>query len=728
MSGMTTSGTGAEGDGRNRVGQNAGDQAVQAGGNITGPVATAENATATYNDNSVHHHYPVPPHEGDSSRARLLEKYLTKLGEVLSRKPPGVAGPLAVEWQAGDDARMSDPSEIIAECLARRRIILRGPAGAGKSVLLRRAALQSIRSGAAIPVILDLSHWKPAHSQAMSEISESAEARSQQFAVMARTSVVPINPSTFEEFLELGEVVLFVDGLNEVASQATSVIILNAIDAYLQQHPLSLSALVADRVHHDGGTDLWPWTELQLHPLTVDTVEAVLSEHFSADVRAAVSDADRALLGRPFFLEQAISTGRPALGSAESSLELFYTDQERLTEGDLDGLSAMAFEMYRNSTRAATLSFAEKWLTEATAHRLVADGTLVTSTDGEIQFEHQIKNDFLAARFLARHEEEWNSDSFNRVTFSANSTELLLSALRMLKSPSVGDRFLQAVYNWHWLYAVKTVGVSTDGVGTLFSKEVEAWLACCAAEKVLDPLIWTSEATRTMLEGLPNATFHGAAVVRSADDIIRLSHSIDSDEDWFVQWRRTLGLSADHAGREENLQLLAGDNPVMGWAVSNAAKRWSLNEADLRQLRAIYRSTSNTDIRWRVVHSLGAFRSSANTTLLFEALDKERGEWVRYGAIRSLVELAIEGTPDERRLVLEGLRDRLGALTNRLQLKLGEAVFVSHPPEGWATAVGPLLYEAATRQQHVVDIDRWRVLIRQFENYERGIQITPPGR
>lgn len=727
MSSMTT-GTGPHDGGQNQIGQSAGDQAVQASGNITGPVATADNATATYHDNSFHYHYPVPPPEGDSSRARLRENYLKKLGGLLSRRPIGAAGPLAVEWQASDDSHMSDPGELIAECFAKRRIILRGPAGAGKSVLLRRAALQSLESGAAIPVILDLSHWKPAHSQAMSEISESAEARRQQFAVMAHTSVVPINPSTFEEFLELGEVILFVDGLNEVASQATSITILNAIDAYLQQHPLSLSSLVADRAHHDGATDLSPWAELELHPLTKDTVEAVLSAHFSADLRAVISDADRALLGRPFFLEQAISTGRPALGSAESSLERFYTHQERLTKDDLDRLSTMAFEMYRNSTRAATLSFAKKWLTDATADRLVADGTLVKSTNDEIQFDHQIKNDFLAARFLARHEEEWNSDSFNRVTFSANSTELLLTALRMLASPPTGDRFLQAVYNWHWLYAVKTVAVSTDGVGTLFSKGVEVWLACCAAEKVLDPLIWTSEATKAMLEGLPNSIFRRAATVQSAEDIIQLSHSIDSDEDWFLQWRRTLGLGSDHSGREEDLQLLAGDDPVMGWAVSNAAKRWSLDEADLRQLRAIYRSTSDTDIRWRVVHTLGAFRTSANADLLFDALDKERGEWVRYGAIRSLVELAIEGTDDERTHVLEGLRVRLGVLTTRLQLKLGEAVFVSHPPEGWAEAVGPLLREAASRQQLLVDVDRWRVLIRQFERYERGLQITPPSR
>ncbi len=721
-------GMGPQDRGKDQIEQSAGDQAVQAGGNITGPVATADNATATYLDHSVHHHYSVPAPGEDGSRARLRENYLKKLGELLARRPIGAAGPLAVEWQAPDDSRRSDPGALIAECFARRRVILRGPAGAGKSVLLRRAALQSLESGSAIPVILDLSHWKPAHSQAIGEISESSEARRQQFAVMARTSVVPINLSTFEEFLELSEVVLFVDGLNEVASQATSITILNTIDAYLQEHPLSLSSLVADRSHHDGATDLSPWTELDLRPLTRDAIETVLSAHFSADLRAVISDADRALLGRPFFLEQAISTGRPALGSVESSLERFYIHQERLTKDDLDRLSTMAFEMYRNSTRSATPSFAKKWLTEATAGRLIADGTLVKSTNDEIQFDHQIKNDFLAARHLARHEEEWNSDSFNRVTFSANSTELLLAALRMLASPATGDRFLQAVYNWHWLYAVKTVGVSTDGVGKLFSEEVEVWLVCCAAEKVLDPLVWTSEATKAMLEGLPNSIFRRAAAVRSAEDIIHLSHSIDSDENWFLRWRRTLGLDSDHPGREEDLQFLASDDPVMAWAVSNAAKRWSLDEADLRQLRAIYRSTSDTDIRWRVVHTLGAFRTSANADLLFDALDKERGEWVRYGAIRSLVELAIEGTDDERTLVLEGLRLRLGGLTTRLQLKLGEAVFVSHPPEGWAETVGPLLREAASRQQLLVDVDRWRMLIRQFDKYERGLQITPPSR
>ena len=153
-----------------------------------------------------------------------------------------------------------------------------------------------------------------------------------------------------------------------------------------------------------------------------------------------------------------------------------------------------------------------------------------------------------------------------------------------------------------------------------------------------------------------------------------------------------------------------------------------MSEADHRQLRAIYRSTSDTDIRWRVAHTLGAFMSPANVQLLFEALDKEKGEWVRYGAIRSLVELAIHDTGDVRTQMLDDLRARLGGLTTRLQLKLGEAVFVSQPPEGWAAAVGPLLRDAASRQQLLVDVDRWRVLLRQFERYESGLPITPPSR
>jgi hypothetical protein len=727
---MTAPSRGSSSDGRNppqsQLRQKAGDRAVQASGDVAGSVATGDHATATYEDHSIHYHHPPTP---GRSQTRVEETYVNRLRDALSKKQLSVtAGPLAVEWQTSGLERMSNPGQLVSECLARRRIILRGPAGAGKSMLLRRAALQSLESAETIPVIFDLSQWKPAHTKAMNEIGESPEARHQQFAVMAHTSVVPINANILEVLAEGREIMLMLDGLNEVASQTTSATIFNAIDAYLQQRPLSLCALVADRVHHDSSADLSTWEEFEMCPLASHTIDEVLSAHFSPEVLKTVSDANRMLLGRPFFLEQAISTGNLALGSAEDSLEQFYTQQQQLTKGTLECLSKMAFEMYRASARAASLPFVKKWLPGDTAERLVADGTLGETPNGEVQFDHQLKHDFFAARYLSRHQADWNSDAFNRVTFSANSIELLFSTLKMLASVKIGDRFLQAIYNWHWLPAVKTVGVSAGGTGALFSKEVEVWLACCAAEKVLDPLIWTGEATRALLERLPNLTFGRAAVVQSADDILTLSHSIDSDEEWFLRWRRILDLGRDQSSREEHLQSLGGDDPVMGWALSNAVKRWLLEEADLRQLRAIYRSASDVGVRWRVVHTLGAFVSQANVNLLFEALDNGGNEWVRYGAIRSLVELAIRAPEEERLRVLEELRLRLTSLTSRLQLKLGEAIFVSNPPPGWGFTVAPLLREAASIQQMLVDIDSWGVLLRQFDRYERGLAITPPSR
>jgi hypothetical protein len=710
------------------VRQTAGDGAVQASRDVNGPIATGDHATATYEDYSVHYHnLPVPP-PGLSGRARLVKTYADRLRDVLSKKLSVAAGPLAVEWRTADSGRMSSPDQLITECLSRRRIILRGSAGAGKSMLIRRASLHSLGSGNALPVIFDLSQWKPAHTKALNEIGESPEARRQQLAVIGHTSVVPINPSVLDLLAEGDEVILIIDGLNEVASQKTSETIQSAIDAYLQERPLNLSALVTDRVHHDGSADLFPWVEFEMRPLSSQTIDEALSVHFPPEMICTVSSANRTLLGLPFFLEQVIATGNLAMGTAESSLEHFYMRQQQLAKGTFDSLSQMAFEMYRRSARSASKSFASKWLSSNTAERLVADGTLVEATNGEIQFDHQLKHDFFAASFLSKHHEEWNSTSFNQVTFSTNSIELLLSTLKILASAEIGDKFLQAVYDWHWLPAIKTVGASEDGTGTLFSKEVEVWLACCAAEKVLDPLIWTGEATKALLERLPNSTFRRAAAVQSPDDVVALSHSIESTEEWFLRWREIFSLGNDESTREEHLQSLGSDDPVMGWAFSNAVKRWALDEADLRQLRAIYRSAGDVGVRWRVVHALGAFVSRANAHLLFEALDNAEEEWVRYGAIRSLVELAILASEGERMRVLEELRLRLASLTSRLQLKLGEAIFVSNPPPLWGTVVAPLLQEAASMQQMQVDIDSWRILHRQFDRYERGLAIAPPSR
>lgn len=716
-----------EGDSRRRhVQQDAGDASVQAGGDITGAIATGENASATYIDHSIH--YATLPLLGDGVRTREQAGYLKKLGGFLSTRTHGAAGPFSVEFRGKEDRPMTTPAELVEQCAARGRVVLRGPAGAGKSVLLRRAAQYGLESGVVVPVVLDLSQWKPAHSNAIGKISASKKARRSQFGVILRTSVVRVTQATIDGLLDRSDILLVVDGLNEVGSQATAAAILNAIDAYVEEHPLNLFAVAADRAHHDGTSDLSPWDELEVHPLSRATVKAVLSDHFASASLEAMADDDWALLTSPFFLEQAVSIRKTVLGSAERSLEQFYEQQVGLTDDELARLSQMAFEMYRKGGRTATVPFATRSLTEAAAERLLADGTLTTTDSGEIHFDHQIKHDFLAARYLALHAEEWNSAVFNQITFSASALDVLQSTLTMLSSPSTGDSFLQSIYNWHWLPAVKTAGSIPDGAGTYFSREAEVWLACCAAEKVLDPLIWTSGATRRLLRRLRSPAFVHAADADSADAVVRLSHEIDTSEGWFVEWRNILSLGRNQPAGEERLQLLAGDDPVLGWAASNAAKRWSLDEADLRHLRTIYRSTRDADVRWRVVHTLGAFMSPANSQLLLEALDEPQGEWVRYGAIRSLVEMAIHAGPDAWGGVLEELGRRLGSLTSKLQLKLGEAVFVSDPPPGWTAAVAPLLQEASAQQEALVDADRWRILLRQFERYQHGQSISPPSR
>ena len=100
--------------------------------------------------------------------------------------------------------------------------------------------------------------------------------------------------------------------------------------------------------------------------------------------------------------------------------------------------------------------------------------------------------------------------------------------------------------------------------------------------------------------------------------------------------------------------MIVDSHSIVGWTTSNVLRRFDaqsknpLPEWAIGVLQGVFRARDRRDsdddnaIRWRVVHTLGAFPEAATFDLLLNAFnDRTEYAWVRYGCARSLIEIAV---------------------------------------------------------------------------------------
>ena len=137
-------------------------------------------------------------------------------------------------------------------------------------------------------------------------------------------------------------------------------------------------------------------------------------------------------------------------------------------------------------------------------------------------------------------------------------------------------------------------------------------------------------------------------------------------------------------------------------------------------VRVLYRehpksTPEHRTIRWRIVHTLGAWPSQDNAQLLLEALGDEH-VWCRYGAVRSLVEMAARTTdPNLRQRILSSLSERWRRLDSEPLSQLAWASRYETADAEWPAAIQPLIEEVRDAQQGE-ERERWE---RRFENFRR---------
>lgn len=106
--------------------------------------------------------------------------------------------------------------------------------------------------------------------------------------------------------------------------------------------------------------------------------------------------------------------------------------------------------------------------------------------------------------------------------------------------------------------------------------------------------------------------------------------------------------------------------------------------------------------------------------LLLYALDEDKYHWVKFGAARSLIEIAARTENAEiSKTVIQELITRVtsNTLVRNVKEEIGNAVFYISARQGWSEEVLPLLNALLQCEQNEKDKERWQETINEFKKF-----------
>lgn len=609
--------------------------------------------------------------------------------------------------------------ELLDRVLEKKRIIMHGPSGGGKTLLLKRLTLQALEKDI-VPIFLNLRNWKSTYYQELCSLSPAHQEIGEKFDVLLRVSLGDLSWSKLREFPELPHLIL-VDGLNEVYGPEVVRHILDLLSEYVRLHLPGAHVLVADRTARRIQS---PWLEIEINSLSDSEVIRVMCAHSGIDSYTKLRDNEKLLLQIPYFLDYWLTGHSFQLDSAANAIHSFFTKQMNLAEEQLDLMAQSAFNAYKEEQ---SLYFAMDGFCQAVGdtifERLLESGTLQRLTDGSLQYDHQLKHDYLASRYLASNESHWTVSSFDAVTFKSSSFETLTMALDQITSIPNADRFIESVYDWNWVATATCMKNASRSDTRRYSKEIELFVTATVAAKLFDPIQGTAQRAREALSTLPAHLVDSLLCSNSIEDIIYLVKKVRSEKEWFLKWKEMFTKDVDFVFTEREINLITSKDSKLGWTVANVLRRFKLEEPELRQIRAIHDSFDEADyrdgtVRWRIVHVLGGFDTKENVEVLLNALDRDPYFWTRYGATRALIEIAARTEHKTLRdIVILELKKRAGLLPPMIQDEIGRAVFYRGASGAWEIDGTALLETVKEVQDKDCDREKWTQTIKQFEDF-----------
>jgi hypothetical protein len=486
---------------------------------------------------------------------------------------------------------------------------------------------------------------------------------------------------------ERSEGLVIIDGINEIPKERADRILLS-IPILSARHPF-IRFVVTDRLtRRDIDQDVWllgtlgPVPEKEVRE-RLDTPTEPLPDHLTV----------------PYYLDRSIDQGGP--DSQVAILREGLTIHGGVPEHVIGSLAGAVYDRYE---KRYDRTIDAETITDAVGvdiyDRMLSSDALRRQGNG-IQFAHHLMQDFLAALHLSTHDKLWYQPGFDVVTLKASSFDALALAAALIEPRQRVDDFVHRVFDWNYYGAAYILEEDASGEKRILEAMRTAILAMLA-EKRFDRMVVTAHRVEDALRLQNDVLASRLLRADNRDEVVQIVESALPQgwetqwPEWFHDWYETFKRPSKAQATEGDVANITSPTGTVGWATSNMLKRLRTPE-DLRQIVRGHAATHGSPtVRWRAVHTLGAWPSEDSVDVLLSRVeDSDEELWVRYGALRSLLEVAAGSGRPIRRRVFTALGNadlaRKIASSQPLRKEAIRALEVADMPDDWHALAGDFL-------------------------------------
>jgi len=609
--------------------------------------------------------------------------------------------------------------EILIKVAKTGRALISARGGAAKTTIVYRVARTLLKDPTTFPVIIDL---KSLNASFYKDWSTTADEYSAKFDLLLQRASMPrvnltildsIDPNVFR--------LIIADGLNEILAGFAEKIIAT-LNEYVRRAPQS-GVVITDRLSRRALPDSDRWQLCTLMPIPEADARKYLIEHpKKLETFDRVPPRERQLLGTPFFLDQFLRSKQDSsvtfLTTSDDLYDFFHVQLGMKVE-EIRRAAEAAFTVYKNQpTRTFSMDSYISVAGEEITTKLKDAGAIRVEVKQGI-FSHHLEHDYLASFYLFQSKDLWTQENLDAVTLYASSFDVLSMTLEQLRVEKDADFFIRTLYDWN-VYASGYALAEAYHSGRLtVSQPMQTIIVAMLAERKWDFIEATAQRAVDALSLFPEKSFPLLTLeAENMDQLFALVRGFDFNVPEFKSW-----VALFTKGRAEHVE--AGDqewltksDSIMGWTLANVLKRTMLDETEVTRIRNwIAANKDNETVLWRIVHVLGAYPSTENVKAVLEVFHRVELKWPRYGALRSLIEMAARSQNRDLASSIFGAfqREPEKLLVRGLDLEFARAIFVREAPPYWFDLVLPVLQNIYMTRTDENERVRWTMAAQRMK-------------